>query len=57
MSLYDLIIEALPELENSEEFGIQGSISLQNDADNFGDYIAKWEYSKPLPNGMKIGKE
>jgi hypothetical protein len=56
MSLYDSIIQALPELENSEEFGIKGSILLQNDADESGDYIAKWEYSKPIPQGLKLGK-
>ena len=56
MSLYDSIIEALPELKNSEEFGIKGSILLQNDADDFGDYIVKWQYSKPIPQGLKLGK-
>jgi hypothetical protein len=56
MSLYDLIIEAMPELENSVEFGIKCSILLQNDADQVGDYIAKWEYSKPIPQGLKLGK-
>lgn len=48
MSLYDQIIAAFPELaDNTDEFA-KGSILLQNDSDGSGDYIAKWEYSKPL---------
>jgi len=30
---------------------------LQDDSDGNGAYIAKWEYSKPLPEGMKVGKD
>lgn len=54
-SLYEQIIEIYPELENTDEFA-RGSIRLQDDSDGKGAYIAKWEYSKPLPEGMKIGK-
>jgi hypothetical protein len=54
MSLYEKIIAVYPELlETPEEF-VNGSIRLQNDGD--GDYVAKWEYEKPLPKGMKIGQ-
>jgi hypothetical protein len=57
MSLYDDLIAALPELATKpEEFVSTGSILLQNDGDSAGDYIAKWEYSKPLPAGLKLGK-
>lgn len=56
MALYDDLIAALPELENSEAFA-NGTIILQNDADAAGDYIAKWNYTKPLPNGFKLGKQ
>ena len=55
MTLYNDLIAALPELEGSDAF-IRGTIILQNDADEAGDYIAKWEYSQPLPEGMKVGK-
>lgn len=55
MALYDDLVAALPELEGSEDFA-NGTIILQNDADEAGDYIAKWEYSKPLPKGFKVGK-
>ena len=47
-SLYELIVEAFPELEGSAEF-FQGSIKLRNDSDGTGDYIEKWEYSQELP--------
>ena len=52
MTLFELIIEAFPELADSKEIGF-GSIELRNDSDGTGDYIAKWEYSKPLPQSLK----
>lgn len=57
MTLYEQIIAALPELaENIEEFGIRGSIELRDDSDGLGAYIARWDYSKPIPDGFKLGK-
>jgi hypothetical protein len=57
MTLFEQIIAALPELaEKIEEFGHRGSIELRDDSDGQGAYIAKWEYSQPLPDGMKVGK-
>ena len=55
MALYNDIVAALPELENSLAFS-DGTIILRDDSDSLGDYVAKWEYSAPLPNGMKVGK-
>lgn len=55
MTLYDKIIAAYPELESTKSF-TDGTIALQNDSDNLGDYIAAWNYSKPIPNGLKLGK-
>ena len=55
MSLYQEIIKALPEL-TEKDFGSGGTITLQNDSDGAGDYIAKWDYSKPIPAGLKLGK-
>lgn len=55
MNLYEKLIAALPEL-TPNDFGISGSIQLRNDSDGAGDYIEKWEYEKPLPEGFKIGK-
>jgi hypothetical protein len=55
MTLYDKIIAAYPELTD-HDFSPFGVISLRNDSDGSGDYIAKWEYSKPIPDGLKLGK-
>lgn len=58
MSLYDQIVAIYPELtitQESDEFGPKGSIELCDDGDGVP-YIAKWNYSKPIPKGMKLGK-
>ena len=55
MSLYEIIINEYPELTNND-FGFNGSIKLQDDSDGVGAYIAKWEYNKPIPKGLKLGK-
>ena len=55
MSLYDEIIQAYPELTNAD-FRREGTISLRNDTDGVGDYIEKWEYSQPIPDGLTLGK-
>ena len=56
MSLSEIINQVYPELTNSDFDKIEGVIVLRNDGDGLGDYIAKWEYSKPIPEGMKVGK-
>ena len=55
MELWEKIIEAYPEINATDDFRALG-IYLQDDSDGQGAYIAKWEYSKPLPDGMKVGK-
>jgi len=55
MGHYETIIAALPELENSKAF-TDGTIILQDDSDGLGAYVAKWDYAKPLPIGLKLGK-
>jgi hypothetical protein len=55
MSLFDDIIEVYPELTNAD-FGLNGSIGLRNDSDGVGDYIEKWDYSKPIQEGLSLGK-
>lgn len=55
MTLWEKIVAAYPELTNAD-FGYQGSIVLRNDGDGSPDYIAKWDYSKPIPEGLKLGK-
>jgi hypothetical protein len=50
-SLYQQLIEIYPELEDSQEL-IKNVIYLRNDSDGTGDYIAKWEYDKPVPEKL-----
>ena len=57
MALYDEIIAVYPELTitpEKDEFAF-GSIELRDDGDGIP-YIAKWEYTKPIPEGLKLGK-
>ncbi len=57
MSLYNQIIAVYPELEitpDKDEF-INGSIELRDDGDGIA-YINRWDYSKPIPAGLKLGK-
>ena len=56
MDLYAEITKAYPELTDADFRFNTGLILLRNDSDGAGDYIAKWDYSKPVPNGLKIGK-
>ncbi len=44
MTLYDKIKSIYPELTDAEFNFIKGTITLQNDSDGRGDYIAKWEH-------------
>ena len=55
MELWEEIILAYPEINPTDDFRALG-IYLCDDSDGQGAYIAKWEYSKPLPEGMKVGK-
>lgn len=57
MNLYEEIIQSYPELiENNDAF-FDGTIGLRNDSDGAGDYIDYWNYSKPIPAGLKLGKD
>jgi len=56
MTLYEIIMAAYPELTNDDFFPETGSINLRDDSDGLGAYIVKWEYSKPIPDGLKLGK-
>jgi len=57
MDLYSEIIAVYPELtitDTYDEFR-NGKIRLQQDEDGI-QYIAKWDYAKPIPAGLKLGK-
>lgn len=53
-SLSELLIEALPELADDPNAFHPDRIYLRNDSDGKGDYIAAWNYDKPLPQGFTI---
>jgi hypothetical protein len=53
MSIDKIIKETYPEITD-DEF-VFGSILLQDDGDGI-QYIKKWEYSKPIPAGLSLGK-
>jgi hypothetical protein len=56
MSLFNEIITYYPELTDEDFNPMRGKIFLRNDSDGAGDYIEKWEYSKPIPEGLVLGK-
>ena len=53
MSLYEIIKNEYPEL-TAKDF--LKTIVLQDDSDGIGDYIAEWNYDKPIPTLLKLGK-
>jgi hypothetical protein len=55
MDLFTQITEAYPELTFMDFQPDFGSIGLKDDGDGI-QYISKWNYSKPIPKGLKLGK-
>ncbi len=56
MDLFTQITTAYPELTDADFIPMGGSILLRDDGDGI-QYIAKWDYSKPIPAGLKLGKQ
>ena len=56
MDLFKEITKAYPELTSADFDPTNGSIYLRDDSDGAGAYVAKWDYSKPLPSSFKLGK-
>jgi hypothetical protein len=55
MTLPEKILTLYPELTN-KDFGIGGTITLQNDSDGRGDYIAAWNHpTLPRPTDEQLG--
>jgi hypothetical protein len=54
MDLWKIIVETYPELTDAD-FAPRGIIELCDDGDGIV-YIAKWEYAKAIPDGLKLGK-
>ena len=55
MALWQIIMNEYPELESKDFHPEKGVIHLHDDGDGI-DYIKKWEYSEPIPKGLKLGK-
>lgn len=55
MSLYDKIKKVYPELTNNDFLIEDGVINLFCDGDGV-EYIARWDYYQPIPEGLKLGK-
>jgi hypothetical protein len=53
MNLHEKIITLYPELADFDF--ASGVITLQNDSDGKGDYIAKWEHTLPRPTDEQLG--
>jgi len=54
MDLYEKIRAIYPQLTNAD-FGFDGTINLQNDSDDKGDYIVKWEHpTLPKPTDEQL---
>lgn len=57
MTLYDKIMAIYPELSQHDFIPITGTITLQNDSDGRGDYIAKWEHpTLPRPTDEQLAE-
>jgi hypothetical protein len=56
MDLFTQIISTYPELTDNDFLPSDGVIMLRDDSDGLGAYIAKWEYSQPIPDGLTLGK-
>jgi len=55
MTLYKKIIQIYSELKFEDFHVIGGTITLQNDSDGKGDYIAKWEHpTLPKPTEEQL---
>lgn len=53
MNLYTIIKATYPEIDDNE-FAF-GCIELRDDGDGI-QYLAKWNYAKPIPEGLTLGK-
>jgi hypothetical protein len=55
MELWEKIVSTYPETAENNFAVFKDIIVLKDDGDGVA-YIAKWEYSKPIPEGLSLGK-
>ncbi len=53
--MFNQIVSVYPELTDKDFLPNKGFIELKDDGDGV-QYIAKWDYSQPIPEGLKLGK-
>ncbi len=53
MTIVEIIQAAYPELQGKD---FETKLLVQDDSDGEGAYLAQWNYSKPIPDGLKLGK-
>jgi hypothetical protein len=56
MELWEEIVTVYPELADNNFDLLTKNIVLQDDSDGVGAYIREWNYSKPIPDGLTLGK-
>lgn len=54
MTIQETIYSTYTELQGADL--LAEGIFLQDDSDGKGAWIVKWEYTKPIPDGLKLGK-
>ena len=54
MTLYEKILYIYPELADHPEYFWIGVISLQDNSDGNGPFIAVWNYEKPQPTPEQL---
>ena len=56
MNIVETILDAYPTLNGDVFHPVTGSILLKDDGDGVV-YIAEWNLNKPIPEGLKVGKD
>jgi len=56
MELWEKIVAEYPEIAEDNFRIFSRTIILQDDSDGVGAYIKEWNYSKPIPDGLTLGK-
>ena len=52
--MLETIFSTYPELESADLRDL--GVILQDDLDGQGVWLVSWDYSKPIPKGIKVGK-
>jgi hypothetical protein len=55
MDLFEKITSVYSDLTSADFQPNSGSILLHDDGDGI-QYLKSWNYSKPIPDGLKLGK-